>query len=146
MRHYPTPEKVTARITTIDTEAATDGWYALLTNLPTTITAADVLTRYKNQPGTGERRYHNLKGPLAVAPMFLHTNRRIAVLCFALLTYCLVEREARRKLAPATKLDGLYAGRPAIPHVRITGLARYAVYPTMGPEPQDSLLYTKVLR
>ena len=103
----------------IDTETATDGWYALLTNLPATITAAQVLARYKNQPGTSERRYHDLKGPLAVAPMFLHTNRRITaligVLCLALLIYCLVEREARRNLAPATRLDGLYAGRPAKP-------------------------------
>ena len=78
-----------------------------------------MLARYKNQPGTSERRYHDLKGPLAVAPMFLHTNRRITaligVLCLALLIYCLVEREARRNLAPATKLDGLYAGRPAKP-------------------------------
>jgi transposase len=51
--------------------------------------------------------------------MFLHTNRRIAaliaVVCLALLIYCLIEREARRNLAPATKLDGLYAGRPAKP-------------------------------
>jgi transposase len=51
--------------------------------------------------------------------MFLHTNRRIAaligVVCLALLIYCLLEREARRNLAPATKLDGLYAGRPAKP-------------------------------
>ncbi len=103
----------------IDAEAATDGWYALLTNLPATITAAQALTRYKNQPGTSERRYHDLKGPLAVAPMFLHTNRRITaligVICLALLVYCLIEREARRNLAPATKLDGLYAGRPAKP-------------------------------
>jgi transposase len=103
----------------LNAEAATDGWYALLTNLPTTVTAAQVLARYKNQPGTSERRYHDLKGPLAVAPMFLHTNRRIAaligVICLALLVYCLVEREARRNLAPATKLDSLYAGRPAKP-------------------------------
>jgi transposase len=103
----------------INAEAATDGWYALLTNLPATATPAQVLDRYKNQPGTSERRYHDLKGPLAVAPMFLHTNRRITaligVLCLALLVYCLVEREVRRNLAPATKLDGLYAGRPAIP-------------------------------
>ena len=51
--------------------------------------------------------------------MFLHTNRRITaligVICLALLVYCLIEREARRNLAPATKLDGLYAGRPAKP-------------------------------
>ena len=104
---------------TIDAEAATDGWYALLTNLPATATAAQVLARYKNQPGASERRYHDFKGPLTVAPMFLHTNRRIAaligVVCLALLIYCLLEREARRNLAPATKLDGLYAGRPAKP-------------------------------
>ena len=25
-------------------------------------------------------------------------------------------------------------------------LARHAVYPTMGPEPQDSLLYSRILR
>ena len=150
-RHYPTAEKVTARVTTIarerrvgdylrttigsddngrptlqwrfdqqalDAETATDGWYALLTNLDTD-TATQVLARYKNQPGTSERRYHDFKGPLAVAPMFLHTNRRITaligVICLALLIYCLIEREARRNLAPATKLDGLYAGRPAKP-------------------------------
>jgi transposase len=105
--------------TAIDAETATDGWYALLTNLPASITAATVLARYKNQPGASERRYHDFKGPLAVAPMFLHTNRRIAaligVICLALLIYCLVEREARRNLTPATKLNGLYAGRPAKP-------------------------------
>lgn len=104
---------------TIDAETATDGWYALLTNLPATLTAAHVLARYKNQPAASERRYHDLKGPLAVAPMFLHTNRRITaligVVCLALLIYCLIEREARRNLAPATTLDGLYAGRPAKP-------------------------------
>lgn len=103
----------------LDAEAATDGWYALLTNLPHSVTAAQILVRYKAQPGTSERRYHDLKGPLAVAPMFLHTNRRIAaligVICLALLIYCLIEREARRNLAPATRIDGLYAGRPAKP-------------------------------
>ncbi len=103
----------------IDAEAATDGWYALLTNLPATVTADRVLARYKNQPAASERRYHDLKGPLAVAPMFLHGNRRITaiigVICIALLIYCLAEREARRNLAPALKLDGLYAGRPARP-------------------------------
>ena len=31
----------------IDAEAATDGWYALLTNLDASITAAEVLLRYK---------------------------------------------------------------------------------------------------
>jgi transposase len=99
----------------IDAEAATDGWYALLTNLPADLTAGQVLARYKNQPATSERRYHDLKGPLAVAPMFLHANRRITaiigIICMALLIYCLAERQARRNLAPAIRLDGLY--RPA---------------------------------
>jgi transposase len=103
----------------IDAEAATDGWYALLTNLPADVTAGQVLARYKNQPEASERRYHDFKGPLAVAPMFLHSNRRITaiigVICMALLIYCLAERQARRSLAPDLKLDGLYAGRPARP-------------------------------
>src|SRR5580692_10291612 len=103
----------------IDAEAATDGWYALLTNLPADVTAPQVLARYKNQPAASERRYHDLKGPLAVAPMFLHANRRITaiigVICMALLIYSLIERQARRNLAPATRLNSLYAGRPAKP-------------------------------
>ena len=104
----------------IDAEAATDGWYALLTNLdPAAVPAAAVLARYKNQPAASERRYHDLKGPLAVAPMYLHSNRRITaiigVICMALLIYCLAERQARRNLAPALRLDGLYSGRPARP-------------------------------
>ncbi len=48
----------------IDAEAATDGWYALLTNVDASITATDVLLRYKGQEAV-ERRYGNLKGPLA---------------------------------------------------------------------------------
>jgi transposase len=103
----------------IDAEAAADGWYALLTNLPADVTAGQVLARYKNQPTASERRYHDLKGPLAIAPMFLHANRRITALigvtCIALLIYCLIERQARKNLAPATRLDGLYADRPARP-------------------------------
>jgi hypothetical protein len=44
------------------TDAATDGWYALLTNLPPEITAAEVLRRYQGQE-TVERRYSAVKGP-----------------------------------------------------------------------------------
>ncbi|WP_329443935.1 IS1634 family transposase (plasmid) [Streptomyces sp. NBC_01426] len=97
----------------IDAEAATDGWYALLSNLdPKEADAAEVLIRYKGQP-TVERRYSDFKGPLAVTPMFLHHNRRIAalitVICLALLIFCLIEREVRRALLPATGLIGFYA-------------------------------------
>lgn len=138
----------------LDAETATDGWYALLTNLPETVTTAQILARYKNQPGVSERRYHDFKGPLAVAPMFLHTNRRIAaligVICLALLIYCLVEREVRRNLAPATKLDGLYAGRPAKPTANLifNALAslRLRTSPNGTPEiPQPNPLQLRLI-
>src|ERR1035437_5617084 len=118
----------------IDAEAATDGWYALLTNLDATETAAAVLLRYKAQEAV-ERRYGNLKGPLAVAPMFLNSNRRIAalitVISLALLVFCLIEREARRNLAPETKIDGLYNRQPARPTGRLilTALASLQLTP-----------------
>ena len=73
--------------------------------------------------GEMERRYQALKGPLAVAPIFLKNNKRIAalitVICVALLIFCLVEREVRRAIAPAEKLDDLYVGRPAKPTGRL---------------------------
>jgi transposase len=158
-RHYPTADKVKARIAVIsrerrvgaylitqigtdpqtgkpaltwelsqdaiDAEAATDGWYALLTNLdPDQADAAAVLVLYKKQEAV-ERRYSAFKGPLAVATLYLKNNRRIAalitVICLALLVFCLVERQVKRALQGqgATKLDGLYAGRPAIPTGRL---------------------------
>ncbi|WIX89237.1 hypothetical protein [Amycolatopsis sp. DG1A-15b] len=100
-------------------EAALDGWHALLTNLdPAHADAPEVLRRYKGQE-TVERRYSAVKGPLAVAPLFLKNNRRIAaliaVICLALLIFCLIERQTRLALAPQTTLEGLYAGRPANP-------------------------------
>jgi transposase len=109
--------------TAIDAEAAADGWYALLTNLdPAEADPAEVLRRYKGQEAV-ERRYSAFKGPLAVAPLFVKHNRRIAalitVICLALLIYCLIEREVRNAIAPASTLDGLYAGRPAKPTGRL---------------------------
>ena len=95
----------------LDAEAATDGWYALLTNLPADVDATEVLLRYKDQPMV-ERRYGEFKGPLAVAPMFLRSNRRITalitVICLALLIFCLIEREVRRNLAPEFDMGGFY--------------------------------------
>jgi len=124
----------------IDDEAATDGWYALLTNLDATQTAAEVLLRYKAQEAV-ERRYGNLKGPLAVAPMFLKNNRRIAalitVISLALLIFCLIEREARRNLTPETKVDGLYNRQPARPAGRLilTALASLQLFPATATSP-----------
>jgi transposase len=58
-----------------------------------------VLRRYKGQEVV-ERRYGNFKGPLAVAPMFLKSNRRIEALI-------------------ALKLAALWAGRAAKPTGRL---------------------------
>jgi transposase len=124
----------------IDAEAATDGWYALLTSLDAAESPAGVLLRYKGQEAAG-RRYGNLKGPLAVAPMFLNSNRRIAalitVISLALLVFCLIEREARRSLAPETKLDGLYNRQPARPTGRLilTALAGLQLIPATATSP-----------
>ena len=124
----------------IAAEAATDGWYALLTNLDAQVSAAEVLLRYKGQEAV-ERRYGNLKGPLAVAPMFLKNNRRIAalitVISLALLVFCLIEREARRNLAPETRIDGLYNRQPARPTGRLilTALAGLQLIPATATSP-----------
>jgi transposase len=106
----------------LDAERAADGWYALVTRLtPQQADAAEVLQRYKGQ-GVVERRYHDFKGPLAVAPIFLEHNRRIAalitVICLALLVFCLIERQVRQALRPEQTMTGLY---PDNRKVRPTG-------------------------
>lgn len=125
----------------LDTEAATDGWYALLTNLePDKADAVEVLHRYKGQEAV-ERRYGNFKGPLAVAPMFLKNNRRIealiSVICLALLIFSLVERAVRLAISPATKLPGLWAHRPAKPTGRLifTALTSLRLIPATTNNP-----------
>jgi transposase len=174
-RHYPTVDKVQARLAAIAkarrvagllraevgtdlatgkptlawrfdpaalaAEQATDGWYALLTNLdPTQATAAQVLARYKGQEVV-ERRYGSFKGPLAVAPLFVQSNRRIqalvTVICLALLIFCLVERQVRRAIAPDRTLAGLYVGQPAKPTGRLIfqALAGLRLIPASGHDP-----------
>jgi transposase len=124
----------------LETETATDGWYALLTNLPTDIDPTEILIRYKGQEVV-ERRYGAFKGPLAVAPIFLKNNRRITalitVICLALLIFCLIERQVRQAIAPHTTLDGLYVGRPAKPTGRLIfeTLARLRLIPAVNGQP-----------
>lgn len=127
----------------IDAEAATDGWYALLTNLePTEADAAEVLRRYKGQE-VAERRHGNFKGPIAVAPLFLKNNRRIealiSVICLALLIFALIERTVRLALSPAIKLAGLWAGRPAKPTGALifAALAKLRLVPGSGGGPAE---------
>lgn len=121
-------------------EASTDGWYALLSNLTAEVSTAEVLRNYKGQEAP-ERRYSNLKGPIAVAPMFLKNNRRIealiTVICLALLIFSLVERAVRLAISPAAKLAGLWAGAPAKPTGRLifTALAQLRIVPATTTTP-----------
>jgi len=124
------------------TEAATDGWYALLSNLGPEVSASDVLRNYKGQEAA-ERRYSNFKGPIAVAPMFLKNNRRIealiSVICLALLIFSLVERAVRLALSPVIKLAGLWAGQPAKPTGRLIfiALSRLRLIPASRTNPAE---------
>lgn len=94
-----------------------EGVYVLKTNLPgQSHPLAEVLRAYKSQSGV-ERRFHHLKGALAVTPMFLKNPDRIAglmcVLVWALMVLALMERQVRRELK-GEPLHGLYPeGRPS---------------------------------
>lgn len=88
-----------------------EGVYVLKTNLAATkYPLASVLAKYKEQ-STVERRIHYLKGPLAVAPMFLKNPERMAgllyILVWALMVLTLMERQVRRSLK-GKPLYGLY--------------------------------------
>jgi transposase len=96
----------------LDEQAAADGWYSLLTNIPADqADAAKILKDYKGQAAV-ERRYGEFTGPLAVAPMFLQDNKRITalitVIALALLVFCLIERHVRQALGGDGKMTGLY--------------------------------------
>jgi len=81
-----------------------DGRYCLVTNDRETSTDA-LFCAYKRQQLI-ESRFSDLKGPIAVRPVFLHSNRRIAallaVISLALLLYGLIERQVRRGLEALT--------------------------------------------
>ncbi len=88
-----------------------EGVSVLKTNLPARAhPVVEVVRTYKEQSQV-ERRFHHLKGPLAVAPMFLKNPERIAgllcVLVWALMVLALMERQVRRNLG-GEPLYGLY--------------------------------------
>jgi transposase len=88
-----------------------EGVFLLKTNLAKKSSPLKrVLRKYKEQSQV-ERRIHHLKGPLAVAPMFLEKPERIAgllcILVWALMVLALMERQVRRSLK-GKPLYGLY--------------------------------------
>jgi transposase len=76
-----------------------------------------VLSTYRKQANV-EKRFHHLKGPLAVTPMFLENPKRIAglliILMWALTVLALMERQVRKNLK----------GKPM-----------YGIYPENRPSP-----------
>jgi Transposase DDE domain/Domain of unknown function (DUF4277) len=118
------------------------GLYALVTNLSASQCSADrLLALYKDQ-ALSERAHHFLKGPLAVRPVFLKSNRRAAALVgvcsIALLIYGLIETELRNAIAPARTIPGLLpegrAARPTAENVfrAFTGLGYQRARTTNG--------------
>jgi len=88
-----------------------EGAYILKTDYPIRqYPTASILGEYKSQICV-EQRMHYLKGPLAVAPMFLEKPERIAgMLCivvWALIVLSLMERQVRRSLQ-GKPMYGLY--------------------------------------
>jgi len=88
-----------------------EGAYILKTDYPIRqYPTASILAEYKSQICV-EQRIHHLKGPLAVAPMFLEKPERIAgLLCivvWALIVLTLMERQVRRSLE-GKPMYGLY--------------------------------------
>jgi hypothetical protein len=135
----------------IDAEAAVDGWYALLTNLPADqADPTQILPHYKGQPVI-ERRYGEFKGPLAVAPMFPRSNKRIAalitVICLALLVFCLIERQVRQALGPHRTMRGFYLEPRAVPptgELILTALAELRIRPGTATSPPVVVISTGI--
>jgi hypothetical protein len=94
----------------ISVAAATDGIYALATNLPGHLTANHVLSLYKDQQIV-ERRHRDAKQTLKVRPIFLHNDDRIHALTslvgIALLIFGLIESQTRQALRDDEQLPGL---------------------------------------
>lgn len=88
-----------------------EGVFVLKTNQSkTNHSIAVVLATYRGQSNV-EKRIHDLKGPLAVTPMFLENPKRIAglliVLTWALTVMALMERQVRKNLK-GQPMYGLY--------------------------------------
>ena len=106
-------------------DATTDGCFPLITN-DLEMTPAAVLAAYRYQPNL-ERRHHMLKGPQAVAPVFLENTHRIEALLtchfLAMVTEAIIEREIRASMK-AEGLTGIelypefrHCGAPSAPRI-----------------------------
>ena len=83
--------------TRLATEQAVEGRYALGTNAPH-LSADEALTVFKAQD-EAEKQFRDWKGPVAVRPVFLHTDPRIEGLVFITLVALLVRALLRVRCA-----------------------------------------------
>ena len=90
-----------------------DGLYCLITNVVAEEADPSTLLAWFKEQERVERCHRALKGPLRVRPLFVQNDERIvallAVCCFALIVYTLIEHEAR--LAYPGGLTALGEGR-----------------------------------
>ncbi len=136
----------------IDAAERLDGRYCLVSN-DRAHSADELFAAYKRQHLV-EGRFADFKGPLAVRPVFLHSNRRItalvAVISLALLLYGLVERTARHGLETLAADDrrllqkriGRATGRKIFDQLRTLTAVRVRDGPlrVVQPRPAQQLL------
>ncbi len=84
-----------------DRDATYDGYSALVTTAPQTLSADQAFTKYKQQ-SYSELANHEFKTPLAVHPVFLKTPRRVEALVFLMMItltlYFLLQRLYRQSV------------------------------------------------
>jgi transposase len=126
-----------------------DGLYCLITNVPAEeADSATLLAWFKEQERV-ERCHRQLKGPLRVRPLFVQNDARIsallAVCCFALMLYTLIEHEAR--LAYPEGLTALGEGRrgPATARSVLSLLDRLELVHGPGGQQLDGPTQTRTL-
>ena len=111
-----------------------DGAYVLKTDLSKKeFPTGCVLQEYK-EPIHVERRIGDIKGPLAIAPLFLEKPLRIAglmyILLWALMTLALMERDVRQSL-DGEPMYGIYPENRPSPS--LTGASILEWFATCGP-------------
>jgi transposase len=130
-----------------------DGIYCLITNLPPE--QADhptILAHFKEQERV-ERGHRTLKGPLRVRPLFVQNDDRItallAVCCFALMIYTLIERDARHHYpdglpALGERRTGPATSRAVFTLLQDTNLIHTPAGVTIEPPTPAQELYTRL--
>jgi transposase len=126
-------------------DARYDGYSALVTTAPQTLSADQAFTKYKEQ-SYAELANHEFKTPLAVHPVFLKTPRRVEALVFLMMItltlYFLLQRLYRQSVpANAPRKE-----RRTTTETILRAFSRYTLlihYKRLGREVQPTRLTTR---